>query len=55
MTAITISHRLASCLHADEILLLDDGVILEQGSHTELMGINGKYKEMFESQRSWYI
>ena len=55
VTAITISHRLASCLHADEILLLDDGVILEQGSHTELMAINGKYKEMFESQRSWYI
>ena len=55
MTSITISHRLASCLHADEILLLDDGVIKERGSHNELMAMDGKYKEMFESQREWYI
>ena len=55
VTSITISHRLASCLHADEILLLDDGVIKERGSHNELMAMDGKYKEMFESQREWYI
>ena len=53
-TSIFISHRLASCLHADEILLLDDGIIAEQGSHVELMKKGQKYKMMFDSQKEWY-
>lgn len=53
--AIFISHRLASCVHADRILLLEDGVILEEGTHQELMDKNGRYAEMFESQRGWYL
>lgn len=54
-TTIFISHRLASCLHADTIFLLDNGVIAECGTHAQLMAQNGKYKEMFDSQRGWYL
>lgn len=54
-TTIFISHRLACCVNADQILLLDQGTIAEQGTHQELMDKNGKYAEMFESQRGWYI
>lgn len=53
-TSIFISHRLASCVHADMIYLLDNGTIIEKGSHLELLNYEGKYKEMFESQRGWY-
>ena len=52
---IFISHRLASCIHADEIFLLDNGTISERGTHAELMALGGKYREMFDSQREWYI
>lgn len=54
-TTIFISHRLASCLHADTIFLLDNGVIAECGTHKQLMEQNGKYREMFDSQRRWYL
>lgn len=52
---IFISHRLASCVQADRIYLLDGGVITEEGNHQELMEQNGIYAEMFESQRGWYL
>lgn len=52
--AITISHRLASAKLSDRILVISEGKITEQGSHDELMEINGLYAEMFASQASWY-
>lgn len=52
---IFISHRLASCVDSDVIYLLDEGRIVETGSHSQLMERNGRYHEMFESQRGWYI
>jgi ATP-binding cassette subfamily B protein len=53
-TTIFISHRLGSTKLADEILVIDDGKIIERGSHDELMTKAGQYAAMFEAQRSWY-
>ena len=49
-TSIIISHRVSSAKLADKILVLDDGVIVEQGNHEELMKLNGAYKELYDKQ-----
>ena len=54
-TTLFISHRLGSTKLADEILVLDEGVIKQKGSHEQLMKSGGLYCEMFENQRSWYL
>jgi ABC-type multidrug transport system fused ATPase/permease subunit len=51
---IMISHRLASAKLADNISVLLDGVIAEQGNHSVLMAANGPYKSMFTAQSTWY-
>ncbi len=51
---IMISHRLASAKLCDKILVLNNGCIIEQGSHDELMQISGYYKKMFNKQSAWY-
>ena len=53
-TTILISHRLSTVRMADRILVLDEGRIVEGGSHDELIGRGGKYKELFETQASNY-
>ena len=53
-TTLFISHRLGSTKLADQILVVDSGKIVEQGTHIELMELSGQYAEMFESQRNWY-
>ncbi len=53
--SIIISHRLGSAKIADKILVLDNGKIVEQGTHYELMLKNDVYANMFNAQRSWYI
>ena len=53
-TVIFISHRLSTTVMADRIYMLDDGRIIEQGNHTELMELNGKYAEMFRMQAEKY-
>ena len=47
-TLIMIAHRLTTVANADRIFVLKDGTCTESGSHKELMGQNGLYKEMFE-------
>lgn len=47
-TLIMIAHRLTTVADADRIFVLKDGTCAESGSHKELMGQNGLYKEMFE-------
>jgi ABC-type multidrug transport system fused ATPase/permease subunit len=53
-TTILISHRLGSVKLADEIMVLDQGKIVEVGSHEKLMENKQLYFEMYECQRSWY-
>lgn len=49
-----ITHRLGAARIADEILVIEDGRVVEKGSHKELVNKKGIYAEMFEMQRSWY-
>jgi len=53
-TALFISHRLASTRFSDRIILFENGRILEEGTHEELMAAGGAYAEMFEIQSSYY-
>ncbi len=50
-TSILISHRISTVMSADDILVLDQGRIIEHGTHSELMNKRGFYFEMFEKQR----
>ena len=53
-TVIFISHRLSTTKMADIIYMLENGQIIEQGSHDELMRLNGKYAAMFRMQAEKY-
>ncbi len=53
-TAIYISHRLSSCRFCDEITVMDNGQIAERGSHDELIGKGGVYKELWTAQAEYY-
>ena len=53
-TCIFISHRLQSCRVCDFIVVLHDGKVIQQGTHEELSACEGKYKELWDSQRSLY-
>lgn len=53
-TVLFISHRLSSAVMADVIYMLEDGEIIESGTHAELMAKGGKYAEMFEMQSKRY-
>lgn len=50
-TAIIITHRIFSLLDFDQIILLDDGQIVEQGTHASLMAMNGEYAELYRQQQ----
>ena len=49
-TSIVIAHRLSTILKADQILVVKDGTIAEQGSHEELLAQGGTYRELYETQ-----
>lgn len=51
---ILISHRLSGVMMVDEIILLDNGTVIESGTHTELINKNGKYAEMYHMQSEKY-
>lgn len=53
-TSVYISHRLASTRFCDRIVYLENGEIVESGSHDELMKLGGKYAHMFELQSHYY-
>jgi ATP-binding cassette subfamily B protein len=50
-TAIIITHRIFSLFNFDKIILLKDGAIAEQGTHSELLSKNGYYAEMYAHQQ----
>lgn len=54
-TMVFITHRLSTIKSADRILLLDRGIIAEEGTHAELMERNGLYTSMYRTQSSNYI
>ena len=49
-TSIVIAHRLSTILKADKILVVKDGVIAEQGTHDELLDVDGVYRDLYETQ-----
>ena len=51
-TAIIITHRIFALMHFDNIIVLDDGRIAEQGTHSELLKKGGVYYEIYEKQLS---
>lgn len=49
-TTLVIAHRLSTIQNADQILVLKKGKIVERGTHTELLSLNGEYQKLFQSQ-----
>ena len=54
-TTIFVSHRLSSATIANRIIVLEEGRIIEMGSHKELMALEGKYYELFSTQAKRYL
>ncbi len=54
-TTIFVSHRLSSATRASKIIVLEYGKLVEEGTHSELMELHGKYYELFSTQASRYV
>lgn len=54
-SVILITHRFSTVKNADKILMMEHGRIIEQGSHRDLMAINGKYAELYTMQAKRYL
>ena len=50
-TTIIVTHRLSAIQHADQIIVLEDGNIIEQGTHEQLLTLGGWYKEQYDRQQ----
>jgi ATP-binding cassette subfamily B protein len=51
-TTVIVSHRISSLKHADKIIVLENGKIIQQGKHSDLIESEGYYKELFEKQQT---
>jgi ATP-binding cassette subfamily B protein len=49
-TTLIIAHRLSTIIHADQILVMEHGQIVERGTHAELLATSGRYAEMWQMQ-----
>jgi ATP-binding cassette subfamily B protein len=47
---VIIAHRLSALMHADEILFIDEGKVIERGNHNELLSQNGRYRALYDLQ-----
>jgi ATP-binding cassette subfamily B protein len=54
VTTVLVSHRLSSVRHADRIVVLDGGVLVEDGTHDQLLAAGGRYAEMFGLQAALF-
>lgn len=54
-TSVIIAHRLSTIMHADEIIVLDKGEIVQRGTHKQLMRRKGHYKHLWELQKGGFI
>lgn len=54
-TTIFVSHRLSSATVADQVIVLEDGRVIENGTHVELMALGGKYHKLFTTQAQRYL
>lgn len=54
-TALIISHRIGLARNVDRAFVFDNGKLVEQGTHEELMGQQGRYRELFDVQGQWYL
>jgi ATP-binding cassette subfamily B protein len=53
-TAIYISHRLSSCRFCDDIIVFDNGRVIQRGNHAALVGQDGLYARMWNAQAQYY-
>lgn len=51
-TVLVIAHRLSTVVNSEQIIVMDQGEVVEKGSHQELVEMNGKYKELWEHQQN---
>jgi ATP-binding cassette subfamily B protein len=51
---VVIAHRLSTVRHADLILVVDEGRVVERGTHTELVAAGGVYSELYRTQFDEY-
>jgi ATP-binding cassette subfamily B protein len=49
-TTLIVAHRLSTIIHADQILVVEHGQIVERGTHPELLATRGRYAEMWQMQ-----
>ena len=50
LTALIVAHRLSAVTHADEILVLEAGRVVERGTHADLLALKGRYSELWRKQ-----
>ena len=49
-TSISIAHRLSTIVNSDVIFVMEDGEVVEKGTHEELMNLNKKYAKLYRAQ-----
>ena len=54
-TVLVIAHRLSTLLHMDRIIVFDQGVIVEDGTHAELLANNGLYRNLWDAQVGGFL
>lgn len=54
-TSVLITHRLGSVKMADRIIVMKEGKVVQNGTHENLIRVEGEYKKLYEAQRKWYV